>query len=100
MDPDVKKNLDENLSWKFHTSHVYNKTASDVFALSKFKNLLPNYVKLTIYNSLFRSFIEYGINCWGKANNPETHRIISMQKRALRYIDNAKYNEHTDKIFI
>ena len=92
--------LDEFLSWKFHIQHVYNKTASAVYTLSKVRTLLPNHIKYTIYNSLFRSHIEYGINCWGKAKSPEIKRIITHQKRACRHIDNVKYNAHTDKIFV
>ena len=92
--------LDEFLTWKYHIHHVFNKAASALYTLSKLRKLLPSHIKLTIYNSLFRSFIEYGVNCWGKAHNSKIKRLITLQKRACRYIDNAKYNSHTDKIFM
>ena len=61
-----------------------SKVAHVVFALSKLKNILPINAKITIYNLLFRSFIEFGICAWGKQIN----RIISLQKRAMRCIVN------------
>ena len=45
--------LDENLTWNHHVKAVKNQI--------KFKNLLPSNIKHTVYNSLFRSFVEYGI---------------------------------------
>ena len=61
--------LDENLSWNHQA--VKNKASSAVFALSNVRNLLPCNIKHTIYNSLFRSFVEYGISAWGRNKSPE-----------------------------
>jgi len=54
------------LNWNNHLKAVKNKASSAVFALLSVKNFLPSNIKLTIYNSLFRSFIEYGISAWGR----------------------------------
>jgi len=62
----VGVHLEENLNWNHHLKSIKNKAFSAVFALSSMKNILPNNIKLTIYNSLFRSFIEYGISAWGR----------------------------------
>ena len=91
--------LDELLTWDFHAKHVYSKVANAVFALSKLKNILPIKAKIIIYNSLFRSFIEFGICAWGRTKSKQINRIISLQKRAMRCIANATYNAHTDPIF-
>jgi len=50
---------------------VKNKAFSAVFALSNVRNLLPRKIKHTIYDSLFRSFEEYGISAWGRNKNPD-----------------------------
>ena len=92
-------NLDEFLTWEHHTKYVAGKAANAVFALSKLKNVVPLNAKLTIYNSLFRSFIEYGICAWGRSKSKNIDRITTLQKRAMRCIFNAKYNAHTDPIF-
>ena len=60
--------LDENLNWSHHLKSIKNKASSAVFSLSSVKNFLPSNIKLTIYNSLFRSFIEYGISAWDVTN--------------------------------
>ena len=60
-----------------------------VYDLAKVRNLLPSNIKLIIYNSLFRSYVEYGISCWGKTACPDMKKIITLQKRAVRLIDNS-----------
>ena len=92
-------NLDECLSWRHHVNHVINKIAGATYALSKLKNLLPNKIKLTIYNSLFKSHIEYGIVAWGNSADPGIKRICSLQKRSVRYISNARSKQHTSNLF-
>jgi len=68
------EHLDENLTWNHHVKAV-KKASSAVFALSNVRNLLPSNIKHTIYNSLFRSFVEYGISAWGRNKSPETKKI-------------------------
>ena len=92
-------NLDESLSWKHHINIIRNKVAGATYALSKLRNLLPSNIKLTIYNSLFKSHIEYGIQAWGNASIPDLKGIYQLQKKAVRYISNAKKLSHTSNLF-
>ena len=91
--------LDESLSWSHHVNHVRNKIAGATYALSKLRNLLPSKIKLTVYNSLFKSHIEYGITAWGNSADPGIKRICSLQKRSVRYISNARKMSHTSNLF-
>ena len=91
--------IDEHLSWKFHVEHVSNKASSATFALSRVKSLLPSNIKLMIYNSLFKSYIEFGISAWGINKESNMKRILLSQKRAVRYIHNAKNLAHCDPLF-
>ena len=93
-------NLDEYLTWSYHIKAIKNKTSTAVYALAKVRNLLPSNIKLTIYNSLFRSYVEYGISCWGKIACPDMKKIFTLQKRAVRLIDNSKSMSHSDPIFL
>ena len=61
--------------------------------------MLPSHIKYTIYNSLFRSHIEFGLTAWGNSNSNNIKRICSLQKRAIRYISNADFNSHTGAMF-
>jgi hypothetical protein len=96
----VGVHLDENLNWNHHLKSVKNKASSAVFALSSVKNILPSNIKLTIYNSLFRSFIEYAISAWGCNKCSEMKQIHILQKRAIRLIDNSKATSHSDPLFL
>ena len=64
------------------------------------KNILPEQTKLTIYNSLFRSHLDYCCIAWGSANNRLISQLQALQKRALRYIANTKINAHVNPIFL
>jgi hypothetical protein len=95
----VGVHLDEFLTWNYHVKHVRGKVAGAVYALSKLRNLLPKHIKYTVYNSLFRSFIEFGITAWGRSRSGDIKRICTLQKKAVRYIENSKYNSHAGPIF-
>merc|ERR1711973_844449 len=64
----VGVHIDEFLHRKDHFNHVKSKLASSTFALSKVRNILPEKTKPLIYNSLFRSHLEYCIIACGKSN--------------------------------
>ena len=81
---------DENLNWNHHLKVVKNKASSAVFVLSNVKNFLPSNIKLTIYNSLFRSFIEYAISAWGR------NKCLEMKQ--IHILQNSKATSHKYKI--
>ena len=55
--------LDEHLNWNHHLKSV-KKASCAVFALSSGKHILPGNIMLTIYNPLFKSYVECGISAW------------------------------------
>ena len=63
--------------------------------MKQLKHFLPANIMKTLYNSLILPHISYGIILWGK----ELKRINKLQKWAIRTIDVAKYNAHTEPIF-
>ena len=87
--------IDEHLCWKPHTHHVSQKLNKTNAIINKLKHYLPKSVLLTLYNSLFLPYLNYGLLLWG--NN--SRGIFKIQKKALRIITLAKYNSHTDPIF-
>ena len=62
-------------------------------ALKKFKNLMVPKTKLLIYESLFRSHILYGIELWGKSKSQLFTKLITLQKKAIRTIENKIHTE-------
>ena len=91
--------IDENLSWKYHIAHVNKRISSALFSIKQVKNILPKDCLRTLYFSLVHSHICYGILAWGNCNVKTLHRTALLQKRAIRTINNAKFNSHTDPLF-
>ncbi len=53
----------------------------------------------TLYYSLIHSHLSYGILAWGNSTQTALRQTTLLQKRAIRLINNAKYNSHTDPLF-
>ena len=71
-------------------AHVNSKLSRAMFAINQIKHFLP-YDSMTIfYFSLIHPHILYGILAWGNADVA----TFVFQKRAMRTINNAKYNSH------
>ena len=63
------------------------------------KHFLPYDSLKTLYYSLIESHLSYGILAWGNASESIKHRTIILQKCAIRAINKASYNSHTDPLF-
>ena len=87
--------FDENLTWKHHIDYICNKISRTNGILNRIKHYIPLHVKLSLYNSLVLSHLNYGILAWGLVNG----RIIKLQKRSIRTVTASKYNAHTEPIF-
>ena len=73
--------LDEHLTWAHQINHVHSKLASGNYAIAQTKNFLPKKIRLTIYNSLFRSHMEFGILSWGGVSASKLDKITKLQKK-------------------
>jgi hypothetical protein len=87
--------LDCHLSWKIHTDKISKKISKTIGIMTRLKHFLPDYIMLTLYNSLISPYLNYGLLVWGTC----CQRVIKLQKKAMRVISNAKYNSHTEPIF-
>ena len=91
--------IQKNLKWTEHINNVANKVAKVNSVLYRMKYILPERVKLQIYNALAVSHLTYGIVAWGDTSRSLLKRLFILQKKCLRTIANAKYNSHTDPLF-
>ena len=87
--------VNDTMNWKPHVSYLCKKLSRTVGILRKLKNMLPTNILLTIYNSLFQSYLHQNVLVWGHVQS----RIFQIQKKAIRVVNNAKYNAHTDPLF-
>ena len=91
--------IDSKLDWHRHISYINNKLTSSIYAIRKIKNLLNLHNLLTLYYTLFYPYIDYGITLWGSTHKTVINKIVVKQKKAIRIISNAKYNENTNPLF-
>ena len=73
--------------------------ASSNFVIGQSKNFLPLYIRKTLYNSLFKSHLEFGILMWGRAAPSKLKRIFNQQKKCIRNVAGKGVRSHTDPLF-
>ena len=90
--------VDKNLSFKPHIDMISNKISRATGIMNKLKKFVPTSALLHIYNCLILSHINYGLIIWGPYINRNT-RLEKLQKKAIRIVNNVKYNSHTNPLF-
>ena len=91
--------IDEHLTWKHHIAHVNTKVSKILFLIKQATTILPKDSLRTLYFALVHSHYSYGLLTWGNASKSALQRSIILQKWAVRVINNARYNSHTDPLF-
>ena len=75
---------------------VSNKISKVIGILYRLKHVCPEYVLFTLYNSLIVSYINYGLLLWGI----DSHKLPSLQKKAIRFMTNSIYIAHTAPLLV
>ena len=65
----------------------------------KIRHLLPTNVLVSLYNSLFSSFLYYGIIVWGLTYDIHTKPIYLLQKKVVRAIAFQNFTSASSPIF-
>ena len=91
--------IDSKLNWKIHIDYLCKLLARVTGVLYKLNNIFPKDVLVTLYSSLFLPYLIYGILAWGSANKTQLERVLLIQKRAVRNVNNAPFRAHTDVLF-
>jgi hypothetical protein len=91
--------IDSKLEWHEHIKYIRNKLNSSLYAMNKTKNLLKTSHLLTLYYSLIYPYLDYGITLWGSTHISYVKTLYIKQKKAIRIISGAKYNEHSSPLF-
>ena len=88
--------LDDSMKLKSHMNHIVTKISKVVGIINKLKNFLPRGALLNIYNALIVPHLNYGVLLLSK----HCDKLFLLQKKAIRAVSCAKYNAHTDGLFI
>ena len=91
--------LDENLSWRYHLCELSKKLSRTCGIFFKVRHLLPTNVLVSLYNSLFSSFLQYGIIVWGLTYEVHTKPIYLLQKKVVRAIAFKSFTSPSTPIF-
>jgi len=91
--------LDPCLSFKYHLQKLSTKLSRAIYLLRTAKNILPNNAMKMLYYSIFHSHLTYATEIWSSATNSLLQEIFKKQKIAIRIINNASYNAHTQPLF-
>ena len=91
--------LDENLTWKYHLNELSKKLARTSGVFFKIRHLHPSNVLVSLYHSLFGSFIQYGIVVWGLTYDIHTKPIYILQKKVVRAITFNNFAAPSTPIF-
>ena len=92
--------VDDKLSWKHHITELKKqlcKTNGIIYNLKKIG--APIQILKSVYYSLFESYLNYGLICWGQSDGKNFHKIEVMQNKAVRIISGSEYDAHCDPIY-
>ena len=87
--------INESMNGSSHSAKIANKISRTLGIMNRLKRYLPFSTLKLMYDSLILSRLQFGITCWGF----EWNRIFKLQKRALRIMENSKYNAPTETLF-
>lgn len=88
--------IDKNLNWKKHINYLYEKTTIAVYGFRIMaRYLYSNYLK-TVYHAMIEAKLRFGIVFYGAGNITQ---LFILQKRAVRILNNIKYDESCRGIF-
>jgi hypothetical protein len=91
--------FDSRLNFKYHVNLVANKLSKALYILRTVKNIMTPRALKMLYYSLFHCNLIYCLPAWSSASQTLLTRIFKLQKSAIRIINNANYNEHTEPLF-
>ena len=92
--------IDNNLSWKAHTTHVTKIVSKYNGIIRKVRPYLNQESLCTLYNTLVLPYLSYCALVWGDRNNANLESLFLVQKKIIRTCTNSLWLEHTTPLFI
>ena len=68
--------------------------------INRIKHFFPSSVLISLYNTLILSYLNYGILAWGNCSISNLHKLLILQKWALRMINSVDFYTNADRLFI
>ena len=94
----MKQLNDTNLSWQYHVNDLSIKLNRANALLFKMREYVSLKILRFIYFAIFNFYLSYCCLVWSQ-NCSTIHRIIILQKKAIRIINFQPRNFHTSPLF-
>ena len=91
--------FDEHFSWEYHIAHCKKKVSQGVFTINMSKHILSTKHLNILYYSLVNPYLHYGILLWGNALLKYMHGLQILQKKFMRAMCRANYNDPSSPLF-
>ena len=92
--------IDNQFRWNHNTSHIAVNLSRSVYILKRVKQILPLNLLGSLYFTMVQSHLTYGVTLWGPTYLCHLKQLSILQKKAIRCINKAHYNTHTEPLFI
>ena len=91
--------IDPLLKFKFQINCIASKVSKAMFFLRSAKNLVSAQTLKTIYYAIVHPHFIYCIQIWSCTNSSNLKTLVLKQKIAIRIINEANFNAHTEPLF-
>ncbi len=91
--------IDDKLKWDKHIDALSKRITKSYFILNRVKHTLNRKHLKILYYSLVHPHLLYGLPIWGNTYQVHLSKIIILQKKTIRTITGAKYNDHSEPLF-
>ena len=91
--------ISERLNWDENVQQLSTKLSKNIGVLLRLKLRLTIKLLYLVYNSLILPYLNYCNLIWFCASPKAINKIVTLQKKAIRIINNAGYREHSIPLF-
>ena len=91
--------IDETLSWNKQIETLCTRLSRTNGILSKLRYYIPLETTISVYYSLFHSYVTYGSLVWSYTSQKNLEKLFKLQKKCVRIITFSNYHEHTAPLF-
>ena len=91
--------IDRHLTFQVHINYLAEKISKTMGILYKLDKILPHSILRTLYQSLVHPYFLYGIEAWYNTSQTTLNKLVVLQKKCIRTINNLTYNDHTTPYF-
>ena len=92
--------MEEDLKFNQHISNISSIISRNIGIMGRAKTFLSSRELVILYNSLVLPYLNYCAVVWGSNYPSRLEKLLKLQKRAIRVIDNKPYLYPTNNLFV